>query len=961
MMKFVSMILVLAAAIMNGVHAVDEDKFLKCNQIGFCRRNRDRSPDQGAQYTLSDAGFKPSDVSGVYTALVTEPAGGPARQLISNVTVYKGGIVRISVTEASGSRTDGLAERFNPEKLVLGSATLLEKKESDVPGLMKVNANGNYEIPLDDNLGRVIINGPGKSFGFRYIDSKGNLAIDATNLLFENHMKKPIEEQKGNPEDSKKVNDKETDDNEDDDEEKEKVYDKDGRWEEKSPFDGVSDDSKPNGPGAVGMDISFPAADALFGLPEHATATQRLRNTRGEGKGAFKEPYRLYNLDTNEYESNKPMALYGSVPVVYAHGISSSSTVGLFWLNPTETWVDVSQNPTQKSNSAKVPKAKGAKNSKLRWTSEDGNVDVWILPGPTPAAAVEQYTRITGRPALPPMFSIGYHQSKWNYNSQEEVEDVDAGFDKLDMPCDSIWLDIEHTDGKKFFTWDEDKFPEPVEMQRQLATKGRHMVTIVDPHLKVDDAYGPYTAAKARKYLIRDPAAPKSPYEGECWPGNSVWVDFLNPNARSWWAGLYSYDKYHGTTPELHTWNDMNEPTVMDGPESTLPKDAIHYGKIEHRQVHNMYGYLNSMATYKGMLARDAKGKSKVRPFALTRSFFAGSQKYAAVWTGDNSAKWSHLREVVPMTLSLNMAGMVHSGADVGGFFGNPSAELLIRWYQVAAYLPFFRSHAEIRADRREPWLYGEEPARIMRNAVLERYALLPYWYTLFYEAHANSTPVARPLWFEYPGEAAALRADDEFLLGKDILVRPVLHKGAKTAKVYLPKGVWFDSETFEKFDSQGYSLEFDVSIEKIPVFYRAGSIIPRKERVRRSTRDMARDPYTILVNVDPATGSAKGSLFVDDGKTFGFEDGKMSRLEIVYAEGKMAPTVFMNGFVPEENTARSVEKVVVVGLEKAPKSVANKEGAQLVFEFDEEDKILTVKKPISNLFDPNWEISFSF
>ena len=957
MLKVVSTVLLIAATV-GTVLAVDEDKYLKCNQVGFCRRNRDRAPAQGAKYVLDEAGYQPSVVAGVYTATVTEPAGGPARRLISNITVYKGGIVRISVTEAAGSRDDGLSERFNPEKLVLGAAPLLEKAEgsAEKPSV-KLNGDGDYEALLDGgSLGKVVVAGPGKPFSFRYVDAQGAVAIDASNLLFENHMKRPIFANKKKSEEEEEENE-----NEDD----EKKYDKDGLWAEKSVFEGVDDDSKPNGPGAVGLDMEFPRADAVFGLPEHATATQRLRNTRGEGKGAFSEPYRLYNLDTHEYESNKPMALYGSVPVVYAHSVSAASTVGVFWLNPTETWVDVSRRESAASAASAASSKKGKNanvnnaNNRLRWTSEDGNVDVWVLAGPTPAAVVEQYTRVTGRPALPPVFSIGYHQSKWNYNSQEEVEDVDEGFDKLDMPCDAIWLDIEHTDGKKYFTWDDDKFPEPREMQRQLAAKGRHLVTIADPHLKTDKSYKTYNAAHKHDYLVRDPSG-KAPYEGESWPGNSVWVDFLNPNARAWWAGLYGHEAYPASTPTLYAWNDMNEPAVSDGPEGTLPKDAKHHGGLEHRQVHNMYGYLNSMATYKGLVARDAK--RRLRPFALSRAFFAGSQRYAAVWTGDNAAKWSHLREVVPMTLSLGTAGLVHSGADVGGFFGNPSAELLIRWYQTAAYLPFFRSHAHIRADRREPWLYGEGPARTIRAAVLERYALLPYWYTLFYAAHVNATPVARPLWYAFPGEQAALRADDEFMLGPSILVRPVLNKGAKTARVYLPAGIWFDSASLQRFDSNGYAFDVDVTIDKIPVFLRAGAVIPRKERVRRSARDMARDPYTLLVTVAGRAAEAAGTLFLDDGESFGFEvEGKMTLVDFRYKDGKLTPSFRASGFTPKEKSARLVEKIVVVGMETSPVSVTAKDSSELGFEFNESSHVLTVKKPIVDIFDPSWEISFNF
>ena len=731
----------------------------------------------------------------------------------------------------------------------------------------------------------------------------------------------------------------------------------------------------------MGLDITFPEADALYGIPEHASS-HILRNTRGQGEGSYDDPYRLYNLDVFEYEPNEPIALYGSAPILYAHDVKTGRTVGVFWLNPTETWVDV--------DGGSDTTASGTR--RTRWTSEDGNVDLWVLPGPLAEDVARQYTAVTGRPGLPPQYATMYHQSRWNYVSENDVGEVNEHFNAIDMPVDVLWLDIEHTDGKRYFTWDTANFPTPERMQDELARDGRHLVTIVDPHIKRDSAYRVNSEASARGFFVRESAG-QDPYQGECWPGSSSWVDFVSPEARAWWSELFALDSYRGSTDRLGIWNDMNEPAIFHGPEETMRKDAKHWGNLEHRQVHNMYGYLNVMATYSGLLARSnnnngdksnkndknvdnnnnnvaavVSGSSKrLRPFILTRAFFAGSQKYAAVWTGDNAAKWSHLKASIPMALSLNIAGIVHSGADVGGFFGNPEPELLVRWYQTAAYLPFFRAHAHIETKRREPWLFEKDVTAALRSAVLHRYALLPYWSTLFYAAHANATPVARPLWSVFPRDPAALAVDDEFMLGPSILVHPVTEEKATSASVYFPDADWYDADTLKLVRAQqkkkkngvsGEIVNVQAPLDKIPVYYRGGSIVPRKERVRRSSQMMAYDPFTLVVVLD-SDGKAEGELFVDDGESFDFEDKKAFFFtRFSFADGTLAPHHTLLGY----DLGWSVERVAVVGLKKAPTKVVaveNGKTSTLAFEYAKDTKVLTIKKPVDHITS-DWKVVIS-
>lgn len=516
-------------------------------------------------------------------------------------------------------------------------------------------------------------------------------------------------------------------------------------------------DSKPNGPESIGVDISFHDFQHVYGIPEHADAFSLRSTTSGD-------PYRLYNLDVFEYELNNPMALYASIPYMLAH--NQKFTVGVFWLNAAETWVDISSNFSDKGIFSKVAsfitKSNEIPQVDTHWFSESGVMDIYILLGPKPTDVFRQYGLLTGNTKLPPMFSIGYHQCRWNYNDETDVKNVNAGFEEHHIPMDVIWLDIEYTDGKRYFTWDSLKFPTPDQMMNHMSSYGRKMVLILDPHIKQDSNYHIYSEAKEKNYFVKDKNG--NAVDGWCWPGSSSWPDFLNEEVRNWWASKFMLDSFKGTTLDTYTWNDMNEPSVFNGPEITFNKDVVHLNGIEHRDVHNLYGISHVNATYHGHLARS---NGERRPFILTRSAFAGSQRYGAIWTGDNTAEWAHLKISIPMILSLSVTGMSFSGADVGGFFKNVDAELLVRWYQAAAYQPFFRSHAHIDTKRREPWLFGEDNLNLIRDAIHARYTLLYYWYTLFYINEKTGTPPMLPLWANFPAETNLFAIDDEFMVGK--------------------------------------------------------------------------------------------------------------------------------------------------------------------------------------------------
>jgi alpha 1,3-glucosidase len=667
-------------------------------------------------------------------------------------------------------------------------------------------------------------------------------------------------------------------------------------------------DSRKKGPMGLSVDVHFPGVQNVFGIPERATAFSLAptKVMQPGGEYLLKEPYRLYNLDVFEYLHDHPFGLYGSIPYLTAH--KAGATSGAFWLNAAEMYVDIWKNDEGTST---------------QWVSESGIIDLFFFLGPEPKDVASQYASMTGTTQMPQLFSLGYHQCRWNYKDEEDVAAVDSKFDHHGIPCDVIWLDIEHTDGKRYMTWDKSHFPTPEKMQQSLADKGRRMVTIVDPHIKKDDSYSIFKAAKSKGYFVKK--HDETDFDGWCWPGSSMYLDMLNPEIRKWWSTLFTPQVYKGSTESLYIWNDMNEPSVFNGPEITMQKDNIHFNNTEHRDVHNIYGYLYHKATADGLVYRGEKSsvKKSDRPFVLSRAFFSGTQRVGPIWTGDNTADWDHLRVSIPMCLTLGVSGLTFSGADVGGFFGNPDAELLTRWYQLGIFYPFFRAHAHIDTKRREPWVFGDEVMSDIKAAIQLRYNLMPYTYTLFSESHKDGSPVMRPIWYEFPEEREAFDSQEQFLFGSSLLITPVLRQGATKHAMFLPgKGLWYDLFSDQVYDgAKKDRVSYHINMQSIPVSVRGGSIIPRRMRPRRNTEAMKKDPYTLLVVLDKKY-EAQGSLYVDDGSSYEYEKNrKYLTSKLSFENFALENDVGHNNMFFSNHPAK-VERIEIRGLPRRPTKV---------------------------------------
>ncbi|XP_053141818.1 neutral alpha-glucosidase C isoform X2 [Hemicordylus capensis] len=898
--------------------AVDKSRFKTCKQIAFYRRQKRLCPGKSSYRALLDT----MDLSNgnVKFQIINEECKIP---LLVEIYKIEGNILRLKINEIMP-----LKPRYEvPDVLIKEPASLRQTiSERDAGKLVLACASDDQQLHITANPFQI------------QVVSKDEivLSMNSKDLLYFEHLQSP-------PQISKSTLQEKADGSADSSKENQEDL---GLWEERF---GNFLDIKASGPTSIGLDFSLHGFEHIYGIPQHAE-TLLLKNTSDN------DVYRLYNLDVFGYRIHSKMGIYGSVPLLLAH--KADRTIGVFWLNSSETLVEVATKAAMKvapSGTPDISKQRVLPQTDVHWMSESGIIDTFILMGPSPFDTFKQYAQLTGTQALPPLFSLGYHQCRWNYDDEKDVENVDAGFDVHDIPYDVIWLDIEHTDGKRYFTWDKKRFCNPKRMQTQiLMKKKRKLVVILDPHIKVDPQYTIYSEAKERGYFVKDREG--KDFEGICWPGLSSYLDFTNPEVQEWYADQFAFKTYQGSSEILFAWNDMNEPSVFRAVEQTMQKDAVHHGQWEHREVHNLYGFYQQMATAEGLIKRSG---GLERPFVLTRSFFAGSQRYGAVWTGDNKANWSYLKISIPMLLTISVAGISFCGADVGGFVGNPEPELLVRWYQAGALQPFFRGHADIRTRRREPWLFGEENTRIIREAIKERYCLLPYLYSLFYRAHTVAEPVMRPVWVEFPEVLETFGIEDEYMLGNALLVCPVTEPKATTVSVFLPGPceIWYDFRNFRCLASQGV-LKIPVTLNNIPALQRGGTLIPLKTSVGKSTEWMTDVSYELRAALDHKE-SATGELYLDDGHSFQY----LNQKQFLLRKFTFHQNVFSSRCADENgqfHTKCVVERIVILGFKKQPSSVTVSIGDGkdkiVAFAYDAKSSVLTLQKLSLNI-GIDWEL----
>ncbi|MGE5672433.1 MAG: glycoside hydrolase family 31 protein [Mycobacterium leprae] len=499
--------------------------------------------------------------------------------------------------------------------------------------------------------------------------------------------------------------------------------------------------------------------------------------------------------------------------------------------------------------------------------------DLYVFAGPAIAEVIRHYTDLTGRMELPPMWTLGFHQCRWSYFPESMFREVADGFRAKDIPCDGMWLDIDYMDGYRVFTWDKARFASPERMLAEMGAQGFKVVTIVDPGVKVDAEYPVFQEGMAKDYFIKKPDG--EVYHGQVWPGTTAFPDFMKPETRRWWGDLHTAAYYDKGIAGI--WNDMNEPSSFTGiarRDRTLPHNVLQGEdgrQVPHKDVHNAYGFRMSQATYEGM----KRNRPDRRPFILTRSGYAGIQRYAAVWMGDNHSWWQHLLGAMPMCMGMGLSGVPFVGTDVGGFSHDTNGELVARWMQLGAFTPFFRMHTAKGTRDQEPWSFGPEVEAISRKYIKLRYRLLPFFYTLFEEAHRTGLPIMRPLMLEHQADPETYHISDQFLVGRNVLVAPIYQPEVNRRLVYLPEGVWYDFWTGERYEGKQYVTAV-APLDTLPLYVRAGTALPMGPAMNY-VGEQPMESLTLQVYA----GQGTSEIYLDAGEGYGYRQGEYARVKV--------------------------------------------------------------------------------
>ncbi|HXA02190.1 MAG TPA: glycoside hydrolase family 31 protein [Cytophagaceae bacterium] len=596
------------------------------------------------------------------------------------------------------------------------------------------------------------------------------------------------------------------------------------------------EDHKQYGGEIVFCSKKIQSGEHLFGLGDKPTDLN-LRGKRME----------LWGKDTYGFlKTSDP--LYKNIP--FFIGLHHKTAYGIFFDNSFRSFYDFGFE---------------RKNVYSFW-AHGGEMNYYFIYGPDPLQVVEGYTNLTGKPEMPPLWALGYHQCKWSYYPEKLVRSVCNEFRTRKIPCDSIYLDIDYMDGFRCFTWNKDYFPNPKKMVSDLAEDGFKTIVIIDPGIKVDKNYSVYKEALDKDYFCK--RMDGTLMKGSVWPGACNFPDFTNPEVREWWAGLFK-----GLIEDVGVkgvWNDMNEPAVFE--IETFPYDVRHDydgDSCSHRKAHNVYGMQMARATYEGV----KKFGAPSRPFVITRSGYSGVQRYSSVWTGDNIASWEHMWIANIQCQRLSISGISFCGSDIGGFIETPTGELYVRWIQMGAFHAFFRTHSSGDHGDQEPWSFGPEYEELARKFIELRYQFLPYMYTTFWQYVNNGTPMLRPITFLDFNDTETYFRQDEVGVGEQLLICPIMQAGVDGRWLYLPEGKWYYYWDDEQFHG-GMEVWAEAPLDRIPLYVRAGAVLPHYPVMQYVGEFKLEELFLhIYYNNKPHTST----IYEDAGDGYGYQNGEFA------------------------------------------------------------------------------------
>lgn len=581
-------------------------------------------------------------------------------------------------------------------------------------------------------------------------------------------------------------------------------------------------------------------------------------------KGCYTENF---NTDDPETDDDS-ITYYKTIPFYVA--LKEEATYGIFFDNSFRSYFDMGKEM----------------GDRIFFGAIGGQIQYYFIPGENIKEVVKNYTALTGRMEMPPLWSLGYQQCRFSYFSQEEVRELVKTFEEKDIPLDVVYLDIDYMDGFRVMTFKTPNFDNAAGLISDLKEKGIRTITIIDPGVKVDEEYPVFKRGKEGNHFTKK--LDGEMFIGAVWPGDSAFPDFSNKDCREWWKSeLKKFISEHGMDG---IWNDMNEPCVFNNDHKTMLETCLHNsdnGVIEHKEFHNRYGFEMSRCSKE---AQEELHPNE-RGFSMTRATYAGGQRYSSVWTGDNMSLWSQMRMSISMNANLGISGFSFVGNDVSGFGLDSSEELFIRWMEMGPFIPIFRNHSNMYTRRQEPWAFGPRAEKIAKKSIELRYELLPYIYDLYYISHKEGLPIFRPMIMEYEKDMNLLNMREQFMLGENMIVAPVLYEGERSKTVYLPKGIWFNYFTMEKLQG-GKWYKLPCELDEILVFVKEGSIIPTYNKKFRNVKER---PKNILLKVFGE--NAKGFHYNDDGHTMEYLEGKYTYMDIKVVDGKEELKLINNGY----------------------------------------------------------------
>src|SRR5579859_5053529 len=664
----------------------------------------------------------------------------------------------------------------------------------------------------------------------------------------------------------------------------------------------------------------MPAEEYYFGLGDKPGPMNRRNHA-----------YTMWNTDFFGWqESDDP--IYKTIP--YFIGLQKGTAYGLFFDNTYRSSFDFGKESPDY----------------FSFGADGGEINYYFMAGPKPKGIVEAFADLVGHTPLPPLWSLGYQQSRYSYYPESRAGEIVQRLRSDKIPADVIYFDIDYQQGYAPFTINREYFPHFEQMIADFRAQGMRSVLITDLHIKKDPdhGYAPYDSGMKNDVFVKNPDG--SVYVGQVWPGVSVFPDFTLTRVRNWWGGLYKNFVDMGVAG---FWNDMNEPATFLTLSKTMPLDTVHRlddgTTVDHRAAHNIFGMENARATYQGLL----KLQAGERPFVLTRAAYSGAQRYAATWTGDNSSTWNHLKMRTPMLLSMGISGMPLVGDDIGGFAGSPTADLLTRWFEVGALNPIYRDHTAKGTADQEPWVHGPEHEAIRRKYIELRYRLLPYLYTATEEASRTGIPLMRPLFLEYP-QAEELYGDDrDFLFGPDLFVAPVTTEMVDAEDISLPPGDWYDFWTGVRH-AHDEKIQLRPRLDEMPLYVRAGAILPM-QAVVQNTGEIPDGP--LQLRVYPGD-DCRGWLYQDDGHTLAYQKGEIFRVNYSCSASSSSISITSSIKADTYKPWWNSTALIIYSATAAPKEVRVGDRAMQDWHFDAQAHTLMLTVPDAV---KNWTVRIQY